>query len=177
MKTAKEFKIIPQKDNTDINIHCGEKFAEVWQNEDDLILVLNENIPALVAALSSPSSVGQVGVSDEDLKEWPYEGMCGKCGRYWGKLNESCLCEECLSFGVRPIEPISDEIMRTVRLRYRLQTGGDGVAFAEWITENYWIRSSDDLWYWKNDGNPSKGITTPELYEQFKSLPPQEKIQ
>jgi len=41
------------------------------------------------------------------------------------------------------------------------------IDFAEWISANFWIQSSDDLWYWKSDGNPSEGITTSELYVKF----------
>jgi len=41
------------------------------------------------------------------------------------------------------------------------------VRFAEWIGNNYWILSSNDLWYYKSDGNPSEGRTTSELFDIF----------
>ena len=44
----------------------------------------------------------------------------------------------------------------------------EAIEFAEWIADNDWIRSSNDLWYWKSDGIPDEGITTEELYKRFK---------
>ena len=41
------------------------------------------------------------------------------------------------------------------------------IKFAEWISENFWIQSSNDLWYFKTDGKPSEGITTEELFKLF----------
>lgn len=41
------------------------------------------------------------------------------------------------------------------------------VKFAEWINENFWIQSSNDLWYYKTDGNPSEGMNTIELFKLF----------
>ena len=39
--------------------------------------------------------------------------------------------------------------------------------FAEWIIINFWIVSSNDLWYQKSDGNPDEGLTTSELFAEF----------
>ena len=44
----------------------------------------------------------------------------------------------------------------------------EAIDFAEWITENDWIRSSNNLWYYRSDGNPNAGITTTQLYKKFK---------
>lgn len=44
----------------------------------------------------------------------------------------------------------------------------EAIEFAEWIADNDWIRSSNDLWYWQSDGIPDEGITTVELYKRFK---------
>jgi len=41
------------------------------------------------------------------------------------------------------------------------------VNFAEWIVREFWIVSSNDLWYQKSDGNPDEGLTTEEIYELF----------
>lgn len=41
------------------------------------------------------------------------------------------------------------------------------INFAEWIACEFWIVSSNDLWYQKSDGNPDVGLTTDELYELF----------
>lgn len=45
--------------------------------------------------------------------------------------------------------------------------GDSAVKFAEWISENFWIQSSNDLWYFKTDGNRIEGISTIELFEKF----------
>lgn len=41
--------------------------------------------------------------------------------------------------------------------------------FAEWIANNNWLCSSNELWYHKSDGIPDEGITTAELFnsEEF----------
>lgn len=39
--------------------------------------------------------------------------------------------------------------------------------FAEWIAENDYIRSTNELWYYKSDGEIEKGITTKELLIKF----------
>lgn len=44
----------------------------------------------------------------------------------------------------------------------------EAIEFAEWIADNDWIRSSNDLWFWQSDGIPDEGITTVELYKKFK---------
>jgi len=44
----------------------------------------------------------------------------------------------------------------------------EAVEFADWIESNSYFRSSNDLWYYKTDGNPEAGITTIELYKIFK---------
>lgn len=41
------------------------------------------------------------------------------------------------------------------------------INFAEWIAREFWILSSNDLWYQKSDGNTDKGLTTTEIYEIF----------
>lgn len=41
------------------------------------------------------------------------------------------------------------------------------VNFAEWIVREFWLVSSNDLWYQKSDGNPDAGLTTEGLYELF----------
>ena len=41
------------------------------------------------------------------------------------------------------------------------------INFAEWIANEFWILSSNDLWYKKSDGNPDEGLTTEEIYELF----------
>lgn len=41
------------------------------------------------------------------------------------------------------------------------------INFAEWIAREFWIVSSNDLWYQKSDGNPDEGLTTEEIYELF----------
>jgi hypothetical protein len=41
------------------------------------------------------------------------------------------------------------------------------ISFAEFIDNGFWIRSSNDLWYQKSDGNPNEGITTEQLYDLF----------
>ncbi len=43
------------------------------------------------------------------------------------------------------------------------------IGFAEWINNNYWLLSSDDLWYYKSDGNNNDGIDTTELLQIYKS--------
>lgn len=44
----------------------------------------------------------------------------------------------------------------------------DAIEFAEWIDNNFWIRStSDNKWYHKTDGNIDSGDTTSELYTLF----------
>lgn len=40
-------------------------------------------------------------------------------------------------------------------------------AFAEWKESEFWILSSNDLWYQKSDGNPDEGLTTRELITKF----------
>ena len=39
--------------------------------------------------------------------------------------------------------------------------------FAEFIVQNFWIMSSNDLWYFKTDGNIDSGITTKQLFELY----------
>lgn len=41
------------------------------------------------------------------------------------------------------------------------------INFAEWIAREFWIVSSNDLWYQKSDGNLDEGLTTEEIYELF----------
>ncbi len=41
------------------------------------------------------------------------------------------------------------------------------INFAKWIACEFWILSSNDLWYQKSDGNPDEGLATEEIYELF----------
>ncbi len=57
-------------------------------------------------------------VGGADMKKFPLEGLCGKCGNYKDKLDKNCLCQDCYSMGVRslPTAP-TDEALRLVKLR------------------------------------------------------------
>ena len=41
------------------------------------------------------------------------------------------------------------------------------IDFANWMVDDNWFTSSDDLWYCASDGNPNEGITTIQLFERF----------
>ena len=42
------------------------------------------------------------------------------------------------------------------------------IDFLEWIDNNYYFLSSDNLWYYESDGDVNDGISTKELLEIFK---------
>jgi len=42
------------------------------------------------------------------------------------------------------------------------------IGFAEWIANEFWILSSNDLWYHKSDGNPEEATTIEKLLEIYK---------
>ena len=42
------------------------------------------------------------------------------------------------------------------------------IGFFVWINNSYWIQYSNDLWYFKSDGNPEEEITIKQLYEIYK---------
>lgn len=52
-------------------------------------------------------------------------------------------------------------------LKAQEKASNKALVFAEWIDEQNYFRSSNDLWYIKSDGQPELGITTYELYQLF----------
>lgn len=55
----------------------------------------------------------------DDIKKYPYRGICGKCGSYKEKLDADFLCQDCYSMGVRAKSSnIADEFLRFVKPRF-----------------------------------------------------------
>ncbi len=55
-----------------------------------------------------------------DIIDYPYEGICGKCGNYAYKIDKDYLCMPCKSFGVKLISITPDareKITKFLKLR------------------------------------------------------------
>ncbi len=54
-----------------------------------------------------------------DIELYPYNGICGKCGRYAHKINKDALCESCEFFGVKKIitGALPENILKFLELR------------------------------------------------------------
>lgn len=65
------------------------------------------------------SGMGEQEQPTNDYAQWPYHGICGKCGNYRDKLDKNCLCSTCLCFGVKCIAlTIPEDIKRFVKPRF-----------------------------------------------------------
>ena len=67
----------------------------------------------------------------------------------------------------RYIDDIENPTPPTLLNELRENADKQAIEFAEWISNEFWILSSDDLWYQKSDGNIDSGISTAELLKQF----------
>jgi len=52
------------------------------------------------------------------IAEYPYKGICGKCGNYNEILNKDCLCDLCVMMGVKRIGEIPEIILQFVKPRF-----------------------------------------------------------
>ena len=71
----------------------------------------------------------------------------------------------------RYIDDIENPTPPTLLNELRENADKRAIEFAEWIYSEFWILSSDDLWYQKSDGNIYSGISTAELLKQFHNRP------
>jgi len=71
----------------------------------------------------------------------------------------------------RYIDDIENPTPPTLLNELRENADKQAIEFAEWISNEFWILSSDDLWYQKSDGNIDSGISTAELLKQFHNRP------
>jgi len=71
----------------------------------------------------------------------------------------------------RYITELEDSTPPTLLNELRENADKRAIEFAEWISSEFWILSSDDLWYQKSDGNIYSGISTAELLKQFHNRP------